>query len=210
LVCGGGIGGLSAAIALQQQGIKVSVFERADTLRATGAGLNLWPNAGRALFSLGLRDDYLNHAVSLRRFFTISSTGEVIHNRDVSHWTDKYGAPATGIYRWNLLSMLANAVQGEDTIEYNRNVVSVDQTNDAVIAEFEDGSKRSADILIGADGIHSNVRKSLYGTGEYHANDHHSDRWRGLVQIDDVTFDPHAETEVFGDRSFFGSIPIGN
>ena len=68
MVCGAGVGGLSAAIALERAGYEVVVFEQAEDMRVTGFGLNLWPNAGRALYALGLRNSYEAVSVALDRY----------------------------------------------------------------------------------------------------------------------------------------------
>ena len=62
-ICGGGVGGLSTAIGLLSLGHEVAVFERAPDTRTTGAGFNLWPNAGRAIYGLGLEEQYRDISV---------------------------------------------------------------------------------------------------------------------------------------------------
>ena len=98
LICGAGVGGLSAGIALRRAGFDVVVLERAPDLRVSGFGLNLWPNAGRALNLFGFQGEYEAISVPLRRYWTLASTGEVMYERDVAGWSERYGAPATGVY----------------------------------------------------------------------------------------------------------------
>lgn len=209
LICGAGVGGLSAGIALQRVGFDVVVFERAHELRTTGAGLNLWPNAGRALYALGLQREYDEVAVMLRRYLTLSSSGETLYEREVDDWPEKYGAPATGVYRRDLSSMLVEAL-GRDRIVLGHELTDIDDDGVSVECAFANGQTYSGEALVGADGIHSTTRACLYGPLNYRENQHHADRWRGLFRLADSSVDPWAETEVFGDHSFFGTMPIGS
>lgn len=208
MVCGAGVGGLSAAIALERAGYDVIVFEQADDMRATGFGLNLWPNAGRALYSLGLKGPYEAVSVALDRYWTLSDSGDVLFERRVDHWQEKYGAPATGVYRRGLSSMLADAL-GPTKIRYGYEVTSVLQSGAMVTVGFANGETCEGALLIGADGIHSATRACIFGELAYRENRFHSYRWRGVMRLEDTSIDPRAETEVFGGRAFFGSIPLG-
>jgi 2-polyprenyl-6-methoxyphenol hydroxylase-like FAD-dependent oxidoreductase len=209
IICGGGVGGISAGLALRRIGWDVTVYERSEELRVTGAGLNLWPNAGRALKSLGLGSEYERLSAKVDRFLTISSSGETLFDRSARDWDTKYGAPATGILRRELSMMLGEAL-GWDQVRFGHELVDFTDDGGAVTCTFANGESDSADLLVGADGIHSLTRQLLFGSIAYRPNQHHADRWRGLVRLADVDFDANAETEVFGDASFFGTLPISN
>ena len=86
------------------------MFERSPSLRPTGAGLNLWPNAGRAIYGLGLREQYDAISVKLDRYLNHSSDGTLLLEKDNSDWQDRYGASSVGIYRLGLIAMLADAL----------------------------------------------------------------------------------------------------
>ena len=75
-ICGAGVGGLATAYGLMSLGYEVDIFERASELRTTGAGFNLWPNAGRAIHGLGLRDQYEKISVKLDRYIELDSEGK--------------------------------------------------------------------------------------------------------------------------------------
>jgi FAD-dependent urate hydroxylase len=209
LICGAGVGGLSAGIALRRAGFEVVVLERAPDLRVTGFGLNLWPNAGRALYGLGLRSRYEAVSVPLRRYWTLASTGEVTYKRDVVDWAERFGAPATGVYRRELSGMLADAL-GLEHIRFGHELVDVRDEGSRVVCVLANGDELEGDLLVGADGIHSKVRTRLYGPLPHRENPHHAFRWRGLVRLADTDIDGHAETEVFGGKAFFGTIPVGD
>jgi 2-polyprenyl-6-methoxyphenol hydroxylase-like FAD-dependent oxidoreductase len=209
LICGAGVGGLSAGIALQRAGFEVVVFERSPDLRVSGFGLNLWPNAGRALNSLGLQSAYAAISVPLRRYWTLASTGEVIYRRDVADWAERFGAPATGVYRRELSNMLAEAL-GTEHIRFGHELVDVREEGQRVVCAFAGGDEAVGDLLVGADGIYSKTRACLYGPLPLRENPHHAYRWRGEIRLADTDVDPEAETEVFGGRAFFGTIPTGD
>src|SRR4029077_5853598 len=136
-------------------------LERAPDLRTTGFGLNLWPNAGRALHSLGLRSEYEAISVPLKRYWTIASTGDVMYRRDVADWPERYGAPATGVYRRELSSMLVDAL-GTEHIRFGQELVDVRDEGRRVVGVLADGEEIVGDLLIGADGIYSQTRARLF------------------------------------------------
>ena len=98
-ICGAGVGGLSTAAGLLSLGYEVDVFEKAPDIRTTGAGFNLWPNAGRAINGLGLGEQYREISVQLDRYIELDTEGKELFSTDTSHWPEKYGAPAVGLYR---------------------------------------------------------------------------------------------------------------
>ena len=75
-ICGAGVGGLATAYGLMSLGHEVDIFEKAPELRTTGAGFNLWPNAGRAIHGLGLRDQYEKISVKLDRYLELDNEGK--------------------------------------------------------------------------------------------------------------------------------------
>ena len=109
-ICGAGVGGLATAFGLLSLGHEVDIFERAPDIRTTGAGFNLWPNAGRAIHGLGLRDQYEEISVQLDRYIELDTEGQELFSTDTSIWPEKYGAPAVGLYRPELAQMMVNAV----------------------------------------------------------------------------------------------------
>lgn len=208
-ICGGGIGGLSAAIGLVSLGFDVEVFEQAPLLRATGAGLNLWPNAGRALYGLGLRRQYDAISVKLDRYLGYDPGGELLFEKDASDWPAKYGAPSVGVYRLALSTMLAEAY-GLEKIKFGYAVSSVESKRDSAICHFANGESFEGDFIVGADGIHSVIREQLIGGVEFRPNDHHAFRFRSVIDIDQVDVDPAAQTGIYTTGGWISVIPIGN
>jgi len=208
-ICGGGIGGLSTAIGLVSLGFDVEVFEQAPLLRATGAGLNLWPNAGRALYGLGLRQQYDAISVKLDRYLGYSPDGELLFKKDASDWPTKYGAPSVGVYRLALSTMLAEAY-GLEKIKFGYAVSSVESKNDSAICHFANGESFEGDFVVGADGIHSVIREQLIGGVQFRPNDHHAFRFRSVIDLDQVDVDPAAQTGIYTTGGWISVIPIGN
>lgn len=207
-ICGAGVGGLSAAIGLISLGYDVDVFEKAPDIRTTGAGFNLWPNAGRAIYGLGLRAQYDDISVKLDRYIELDTEGKELFSTDTSAWPEKYGAPAVGLFRPELARMLSDAV-GLERIKFDHDVVSVETRDDTAICHFSNGDTYEADVIIGADGINSNVREKLVGGVTFRPNEHYAYRFRSVIDLDDVDVDPAAQTGFYAPEGWLSFIPIG-
>lgn len=160
LIIGGGIAGLTAAVALRQYGIDSRVFEQADDLRKTqvGSGLSLGYNVTRAFKHLNLLDELTGPAASI--------TGlEFTTNKGRHVGTARALELALGILRPALHGVLANSV-GTDEVQVGTKLVRFEQDEGGVTAHFADGRTARGDVLIGADGLQSTVRKQLLGDSE--------------------------------------------
>jgi salicylate hydroxylase len=182
-IVGGGIGGLCAALSLLRVGIDAHVYEQAKVLAEVGAGVQISPNASRLLHRLGLAE-------------ALASTGVkalALHQR---HWKDgrtllrspvaevmegAFGAPHYQIHRADLLEILAQALPAANVHLGHRLTALVDRGNH-VEAEFENGTRIAVDALVGADGIHSAVRRVVMGPENPRFTG--CACYRGLVQAD--------------------------
>jgi salicylate hydroxylase len=188
LIIGAGIGGLTAALALQRAGCSVAIYETATELGEVGAGLTLTPNATHALESLELGERLAELAdipdgTMVRHY----QTGEALVNRQRGENSLKtLGAHYYQMHRADLHGMLAEAVlkNDPDCVYLDHCFDSLSQSESEVLAHFTNGVRIRGDALIGCDGLRSQVRPGLFietpsrFTGQV--------AWRGLVPADSV------------------------
>ncbi|MEK7946749.1 FAD-dependent monooxygenase [Pigmentiphaga sp. YJ18] len=163
-ISGAGIGGLAAAIALRKLGLDSVVFEQAPRFARVGADINLTPNAVLALDGLGVGDELRKTAARpTHRISRTWDTGEETSRLEMSQAAEtRYGAPQLTMHRADLLAALEQAVPAA-TIHLGKRTVGIDEGADGITVRFEDGTSQRVDVLVGADGIHSTVRKHLLG-----------------------------------------------
>jgi salicylate hydroxylase len=168
LVAGGGIGGVATALAIARTGRTVQVAERAPVFAEIGAGLQIGPNATRALDRLGVLDAVLTHAVRpARGVFLDAVSGEQLTSIDFgAPFVGHYGYPYLVTHRRDLLDALLEAARDEDRLQLttDRAVESIDQADDHVEVSFVDGSSGRYGIVVGADGLRSTVRRAIDDT----------------------------------------------
>jgi 2-polyprenyl-6-methoxyphenol hydroxylase-like FAD-dependent oxidoreductase len=163
LIVGGGIGGLTAAVALSRAGRPVHVVEKAKDFGEIGAGLQLAPNALHVLDRLGLLGEVGKHAVYPSRLVWMDAIrGTPITTVDLGPaFRRRYGQPYVVMHRGDLLGVLLEACRAERliTLAADREIVSVEDRGEATRALDSGGALYETDLLIGADGLHSVVRR---------------------------------------------------
>ena len=162
-IIGGGIGGLTAANALSRAGIEVAVYEAAAELREIGAGVALHPNAMKVLRAIGVEDGV--RAVAGRSQWQVLrnwKTGRVIGKTSRRQQAASFGIEGATVHRADLLDVLAGALPA-GMVTLGKRCTQVRTDGDAAAARFADGSEIEADVIVGADGIHSAVRAGLFG-----------------------------------------------
>jgi salicylate hydroxylase len=180
LVAGGGIGGLTAAIALRHQGIEVLVLEQAETLSEIGAGIQIASNAAIVLRELGLESAMQAVGVKPQSYdYRDLRTGRMLYQAPLGdEAARRYGAPMYNVHRADLVQLLFDAVPAESK-RLGARCVAISQTDDTVEVRLQTGETLKADVLVGCDGIHSVVRQYLRGREEKHfAN---ILMWRSLI-----------------------------
>jgi salicylate hydroxylase len=179
-IIGGGIAGLAAALALHRRGVEVTVYEQAGELSEIGAGVQMTRNAMNALRLLGLEERAMAVAFEPESEILRSwRSGRVIYRAPIRGvFRERFGAP--------LLSVLA-APLPDRAVRLDARCVAIEPGEASAAAHFADGSTIEADIVVGADGIHSLVRTSLFGADS--ARFTGCMCWRGLVLVDFVELD---------------------
>jgi salicylate hydroxylase len=166
-IVGGGIGGLSTALALLRRGFDVTVYEQAEELREIGAGIQISANGTRVLHALGLGEPLAAvQAVPTGKQIRLWNTGQSWTLFDLGAGSiERYGFPYITIHRNDLHQVLADGVRHAkaDAIVLGHKCVGVTQDDDGVTLSFANGKRVRAALAIGADGIHSAVRQSLFG-----------------------------------------------
>jgi salicylate hydroxylase len=166
LIAGGGIGGLAAALALLRSGIDVEVYEQARELKEVGAGVQLAANGTRVLYALGVGDE-------LKALSCEAQGKEIRHWRTGETWKlfdlgpasiERYGFPYLTVYRPDVLDLLARAARREkpDVLRLGARCTGFRQDGAGVTLQLESGTARG-DALVGADGVHSSIRQTLFG-----------------------------------------------
>jgi len=179
-IIGGGIGGLGAALSLWRAGFDVHVYEQAHALREVGAGIQVGPNASRVLHGLGLADELAKLGVRpLASHQRRWDDGRTLLKTPLGDTVvAEFGYPHYQSHRADVLSMIMRALPPE-RLHIRHRLVAFTDSGPRVEAEFDNGECITADVLIGADGIHSTVRRLLFGP----ANPHFTGcvAYRGLV-----------------------------
>ncbi|MCC8455085.1 FAD-dependent monooxygenase [Streptomyces rochei] len=163
-VVGGGIGGLVAALALTRKGHEVRVFEQAPHPRETGVGMHLGPNGSRLLerWGLGERLRALGVRPTGMEVRDWSHGGTLVRQPMGEEWLAEFGAPYYTIHRADLHTVLGESLPS-GVVRPGHRLERFTDTGREVRLEFAGGSTAEADVLIGADGAHSLVRRTLAG-----------------------------------------------
>jgi 2-polyprenyl-6-methoxyphenol hydroxylase-like FAD-dependent oxidoreductase len=167
LVAGAGIGGLTTALALHERGIAAIVVDSATDLKPLGVGINLLPRAVAELDRLGMADEVARHAAAPKAIEFHDSRGRLLF-REPRGIDGGYRWPQLSVHRGRLQALLLAAVRdrlGPDAVRTGHRLTGFDESADEVLVHTTAGPL-SADVLIGADGIHSAVRAQLHPVGD--------------------------------------------
>ena len=182
-VVGAGIGGLTAALALRQQGCEVMVVEQASQLGEVGAGVQLSPNALKVMRALELEPMLRAVACEPEAFIGRDAiSGRRLYRTAIKGLYERlYGAGYFHIHRADLHRALAESMP-DDLLRLDRKCVGVEQSDGGAAVLFANGAALEADVVIGADGIHSRVRHSIFGADAPRFTGNIC--WRGMVPVE--------------------------
>ncbi|WP_281883399.1 FAD-dependent oxidoreductase [Paenibacillus sp. YYML68] len=201
LIIGGGIAGLTCAIALQQLGMNVLVYEREMEPTVAGAGIIIAPNALKALEPYGIDREIRREGMPSDGFQLLTDAGKTISQLSVPSGYGRLYA----LHRKDLHQMLLSRLK-PGTVEWGKIYSHHEQAEGGVRVIFRDGSQAQGELLIAADGIHSALRKQLSPHTAYRYAGYTC--WRGIVSTDDLPEISHHFIETWGAGGRFGIVPL--
>jgi 2-polyprenyl-6-methoxyphenol hydroxylase-like FAD-dependent oxidoreductase len=203
IILGGGIAGLSAAIALKQIGISAWVVEAAPEFKPVGAGIVLAANAMRAYDRLGLTNSLYHAGHEVRSMTILDDKGRVINKAETGELNNAFLNVA--IHRGDLHRILASQLDPKHLL-LGKRARGVTRGTDRVTVTFEDGESITADYLVAAEGIHSVVRKNVLPDSRLRYSGYTC--WRGITVAPVEGINEAYET--WGGNGRFGYVPVGD
>lgn len=208
-ILGGGVAGVSSAIALKQKGFDVSIYERDEFPSNIGAGIVVWPNAAYVLEQLGVLSEI--EAVSGRptRMRRLSNANEDLGAIDIEKINNHMGYPSLSILRSDFQNILISKLEAIGVaIQYAHAVTNVETSNPSQAeVRFQNGSKITADVLIGADGrMASYARQYVHGDNApiYQG----FINWVGVYESEEESFQEITVADYWGVGERFGIVPV--
>jgi 6-hydroxynicotinate 3-monooxygenase len=162
-IVGGGLGGMTVAILLQQAGYDAQIYEQAGKLGRLGAGITLGPNVMKILRRAGLVEKMYSIGIAPQTSLSrAGDTGEILYKWPTNEWTARFSMPFFIMHRGDLQALLYSRLQPE-AMHFGHRLVGLDTKGSVTRLTFENGRVIEADVVIGADGIDSTVREILLG-----------------------------------------------
>src|SRR5262245_57783169 len=185
-IVGGGIAGLTAALALLREGFDVEVYEQAPGLKEVGAGVQISSNGTHVLYALGLQEAVERvSSVPTAKEIRLWNTGQTWKLFDLGAVSvELYGYPYVFMHRRDLHAILAEGIfrLKPDAVRLGMRCVDVAQSDTEVTLRFENGESARAVLAIGADGVHSKLRERLFGAASPQFTG--CIAWRGVVAME--------------------------
>lgn len=207
-ILGGGVGGLSAAIALKQEGFNVSIYERHSGPSEIGAGIVCWPNASFILEQLGVLDKISNVSGSINYMNRFTNTGEPIGSLDINELNRLMKYPSYSIIRKDLMKILIQrTVELNINIHYDHEVIKISNQNTNTVIQLSNSKVIQPDIIIGADGrMRSLARKYVNGSNSpiYQG----FINWVGVIEDESINFSELSVSDYWGVGERFGIVPV--
>lgn len=206
LILGGGIGGMSAALALQKQHLDVSVFEAANSFKPLGAGIGIGSNAMEALIAMGVGAEVFAKGTVLATQLFKNTQGKVLNSIDFSQFKKLYGQENITIHRGELHETLYAALQ-PNTVQFAKRCSHFTNRDGIITLYFTDGTSTMGDILLAADGIHSVVRQQYLPSATPRYAGYTC--WRGLT-TNEGSIAEATSCEIWSPQARFGYAPMAD
>lgn len=203
-IIGAGIGGLTAAIAFEKLGHTVTIYEASPAIRPVGAGLGLGGNAVGALKVLGIAEAVIAQGNLFQNFPILDQDGKVIYNVNSEKIKSRFSIENFTIHRAALHAVLLEQIMHSEIL-LNKRLINLEATEKGYKLYFEDNSAAMADIVIGADGVHSKTRNFVNPTSKV--------RYAGYVCWRAVINNPggiEMGFETWGENGRFGAVPLSD
>lgn len=204
-IIGAGIGGLTTALALQQSGKQVTVYEKTPQLKPAGAGIAMAGNAMQVFEKLGIRQNIEDVGHLISDFYITDFALNTLSHTNIIPLEQKYGVRNIAIHRADLQKILAEAV-GYENIQFGKRLSAIEEKHGYQLT-FDDGFSAQCEVLLGADGIGSFVRKTMFAPS--HIRDAQQKCWRGVCDVIMPEKYHHRAYELWGKGKRFGFVNIG-
>lgn len=204
VIIGGGIGGLTLALALRKKGVEAKVFEKHDHYQNHRTGFLIWSYAIKVLQELDVPVEKVGAALEV--FEIYGRQGQELAQMPIGQVSRESGADSYEINRLRLIKWMSDMV-GPD-LAPGKNCVSVETFEDRAVAHFEDGSSAEGDVVIGCDGAHSTVRKFIHENAEL--NMFNAGGWIAVIDQHPKDLKPNRHMDFWEPAIKAGVADIGN
>ncbi|WP_420572118.1 FAD-dependent monooxygenase [Kordia sp.] len=202
-IIGAGIGGLTTALALEKQGIEVTIYEQAESIKPLGAGIMLASNAMNVYRALQIDNELTQNAMPLNIMHITDKNLKVISKIDLQYFKDTYGLQSISIHRGKLQEILLKNLT-TTKIHLNHKVQNLIKEKDGYLINFTNNTSVKSSLLLGADGIHSKVRHSLFPNS--HIRTTNQVCWRGVTYFNLPKQYEHNLYEAWGNGDRFAFV----
>ncbi len=207
IIIGAGMGGLSAAIALNKIGISVEIYEQAKKLRDAGTAISITTNGMNALKALGVDGAMMDAGEVITDMYARETNGDLITRMPVDKVGEKLGAPTVMVHRKNIQNTLLSFINC-DQLHLGKELDNFKHTKNGVRVTFKDGSVVEGDMLIGADGNHSAVRNQMFGLDD--ARHTHYVAWLATTNFEHPVVTKGSANHYWGQGERFGLMDLGD